>query len=84
MTTVGYGDRYPTTTSGRAVGFGLMLVGIALLGVVTASIASWLIDRVREVDQAEHAATRSDIDALRRQIAELQQTMVAQMSGKRT
>jgi voltage-gated potassium channel len=82
MTTVGYGDRYPTTTSGRAVGFGLMLAGIALLGVVTASIASWLIDRVREVDQAEHAATRSDIDALRRQIAEWQQTMAAQMSEK--
>ena len=79
MTTVGYGERYPTTTGGRAVGFGLMLVGIALLGVVTASIASWLIDRVREVDQAEHAATRSDIEALRRQIAELQQMMAAQM-----
>jgi voltage-gated potassium channel len=47
ITTVGYGDRYPITTEGRFIAVGLMIGGIALLGVVTASIASWLIDRVR-------------------------------------
>jgi voltage-gated potassium channel len=40
MTTVGYGDRYPTTGEGRLVAGGLMLAGVALLGVITASLAS--------------------------------------------
>ena len=59
--TVGYGDRFPVTTEGRAVGAGLMLGGIALFGVVTATLASWLIDRVREVAEDEQAATRADL-----------------------
>jgi voltage-gated potassium channel len=78
MTTVGYGDKYPTTSSGRAVGFALMLAGIALLGVVTASLASWLIDRVREVDESSQSATRSDIEAVRAQIEQLQQLILSQ------
>jgi voltage-gated potassium channel len=54
MTTVGYGDRYPVTSIGRAVGFGLMLGGIALLGTVTATLASWLVESVQaEKEQAE-------------------------------
>jgi voltage-gated potassium channel len=75
MTTVGYGDRVPTTGEGRAVGFALMLAGIALLGVVTASIAAWLIDRVRQVDEAAQAATRGDIAALRAEIALLREQL---------
>lgn len=72
ITTVGYGDHYPITTQGRFIAVGLMIGGIALLGVVTASIASWLIDRVREEDQAAQNITRADIAALRDQISDLQ------------
>jgi len=43
VTTVGYGDRYPTSTEGRAIAFALMLVGISLMGVITASVAAWFI-----------------------------------------
>jgi voltage-gated potassium channel len=54
MTTVGYGDHYPVTSVGRVVAFGLMLGGIALLGTVTATMASWLVESVQaEKEQAE-------------------------------
>jgi voltage-gated potassium channel len=54
MTTVGYGDHYPVTSIGRAVALGLMLGGIALLGTITATLASWLVENVQaEKEQAE-------------------------------
>ena len=54
MTTVGYGDRYPVTAVGRLVAFGLMIGGIALLGTVTATLASWLVETAAaEKKQAE-------------------------------
>ncbi|GAA1451763.1 potassium channel family protein [Nocardiopsis tropica] len=43
VTTVGYGDYYPITTEGRLVAVGLMVIGIALVGVLTAAVASWFI-----------------------------------------
>jgi voltage-gated potassium channel len=67
VTTVGYGDRYPTTGTGRLVAVGLMLAGLALLGVVTASFASWLLDKVLEVEAESQAATRGDVQALAEQ-----------------
>ncbi|MEJ3652215.1 potassium channel family protein [Actinomycetes bacterium KLBMP 9759] len=47
ISTVGYGDRYPVTFEGRLVAAALMVAGIALLGVVTASIASWFVANLR-------------------------------------
>ena len=64
MTTVGYGDHFPVTMTGRLVGAALMLCGIALLGVVTASLASWMLARIRDIEQDTVAATRQDIEAL--------------------
>jgi voltage-gated potassium channel len=61
MATVGYGDRYPVTDGGRLVGFGLMIGGIALLGTVTATLASWLVESIQtEKEPAEdlHATVR--------------------------
>ncbi len=43
---VGYGDYYPVTTAGRFVAVGLMVVGIAVVGSVTAAVAAWLIGQV--------------------------------------
>jgi voltage-gated potassium channel len=63
ITTVGYGDHFPVTATGRAVSTSLMLAGIALLGTITASLASWLVERVT-VTEAEQAATRRDVEVL--------------------
>jgi voltage-gated potassium channel len=46
VSTVGYGDVYPVTTAGRLVATALMIVGIAVVGTVTASVAAWLVNEV--------------------------------------
>jgi voltage-gated potassium channel len=40
---VGYGDRYPTTTEGKFLAIALMIMGISLMGVITASVAAWFV-----------------------------------------
>jgi voltage-gated potassium channel len=82
MSTVGYGDRFPTTGDGRYIAAGLMLAGIALLGAVTASIAAWLIEQVRNAETEAQTATRGDIAELRAEIASLS-TALAQRDADR-
>ncbi|MBG6084516.1 potassium channel family protein [Zhihengliuella flava] len=48
--TVGYGDFYPVTGAGRAIAVVLMLSGIALLGSITAGVASWAVTSVEHQD----------------------------------
>lgn len=77
ISTVGYGDHYPVTTEGRLVALGLILGGVALLGVVTASIAAWLVENVRATEHDEQSATRADVAALSAHIEELHQMLAA-------
>jgi len=73
VTTVGYGDVYPVTNTGRVIDVLLMIGGISLVGVVTASLASWIIHSVAEEETASQAATAAHIDELRSEIRELAQ-----------
>lgn len=42
-TTVGYGDTYPVTAVGRLIASVIMLVGIGLIGTVSATVAAWFV-----------------------------------------
>jgi len=77
LSTVGYGDHYPVTTEGRCIAVALMVVGVALLGVVTASLATWLIEQVREIEEESDALQRQDILALREEVSRLRLTLEA-------
>ncbi|MCX5390454.1 potassium channel family protein [Streptomyces sp. NBC_00094] len=79
MTTVGYGDHAPTTGLGRVLAVGLMLSGIALLGVVTANIAAWFIARFDRDDAAERRQTEL-LETLTREVRELR-TEVARLTA---
>ncbi|QNE78226.1 two pore domain potassium channel family protein [Streptomyces finlayi] len=77
MTTVGYGDYAPTTGLGRMLAVGLMLSGIALLGVVTANIAAWFISHFESDSAADRlqmeaiVALTAEVRALRAEVTEL-------------
>ncbi|HXO47907.1 MAG TPA: ion channel [Mycobacterium sp.] len=71
VTTVGYGDVYPVTNTGRVIAVLLMIGGISLVGVVTAALASWIIERVTEEGSLMQAATVAHIEELRNEIRAL-------------
>jgi voltage-gated potassium channel len=76
ITTVGYGDFYPVSIQGRIIAVGVMIGGIALIGLVTATLASWIVERVSGV--TSRTATETQVDELRKEIAELKE-MIAEL-----
>jgi voltage-gated potassium channel len=73
VTTVGYGDVYPTSVWGRVVGMVVMLVGIGFLSVLTATIASYFVQH--------DTGNEEMLQALRRIEAELADVK-AQLAGR--
>lgn len=71
ISTVGYGDRYPVTFEGRVVAATLMIAGIALLGVVTASIASWFLANIRSTAAEAARITEDELRATSAQLTEV-------------
>jgi voltage-gated potassium channel len=51
LSTVGYGDVTPVTPGGRTIAVGLMACGLALLGAVTGSFFSWLLEVFTREDE---------------------------------
>jgi voltage-gated potassium channel len=56
IATVGYGDMVPVTAAGRVIGIVLMVVGLALVAIITASVASWFVSNSRGPEDEGNAA----------------------------
>lgn len=66
VTTVGYGDMYPVTGGGRIIAVGVMLLGISMLGVVSAGLAATL------VKQSSNGADADTQQTMVKQLQDLQ------------
>lgn len=64
VTTVGYGDKYPASPGGRGVAVVLMLVGIGLIGVLTATVASYFVEEKADQEKAELDQRLDRIEAM--------------------
>lgn len=82
VTAVGYGDHYPVTGEGRTVAAVLRLSGIALIGVITASLATWLINRGRGIAEGADLTTRQDIAQLAAEVAALRHELTRTRAGR--
>lgn len=66
-TTVGYGDIYPQTSEGRVIAMMLMVAGIGVIGIFTATVASIFIS----ADESESAAMGRRLEAIERKMDRL-------------
>lgn len=74
ITTVGYGDTYPVTGSGRVLGGLVMLVGVGLFGVVTGYLANKFLPSANG-EKSDSVAINKDasIQQLHKEIKELRE-----------
>ena len=69
VTTVGYGDKVPTEGIGRVVGAAVMIVAVALVAILTASITSTFVEAAQRRHRAGlEAEDRASAEALRQQL----------------
>lgn len=71
ITTVGYGDVYPVSASGKVIAAALMLTGIGLIGVITASVAAWFIGAEETQAMSREARLEAAVERLEDQIEAL-------------
>ncbi|WP_194894881.1 potassium channel family protein [Catenulispora pinisilvae] len=71
VTTVGYGDRYPVTAEGRVVGGALMVIGIGVMGMVTAALAYRFITTPEDPDTLPLEARLARLEAGLNEVAVL-------------
>lgn len=76
ITTVGYGDMFPVTLTGRIIAGLLMLTGIGLLSIATGTIASWFVEKLNATVEGIEEDTRQ-IEDLRAEVEHLRTLLEA-------
>ena len=92
VTTVGYGDKVPTSGFGRVVGATVMVVAVALIAILTASITSTFVEaaqRRRRVDdeveeRASAEALQQSLDQVNARLAAIEALLVVRDPGSGT
>lgn len=88
VTTVGYGDEFPKTTAGRALGMALMLIGIGFVAVLTGAVAGRFLSARIEESQEELSETfqEAELDELEElhEIAERLNALERRLSSSRS
>lgn len=77
VSTVGYGDTYPVTDTGRVIATGLMLFGVAMFSILTATLANSFARTAGE-NTTEQFAT------LHERLERIEQNQQAERSTRRT
>jgi voltage-gated potassium channel len=77
VTTVGYGDEYPVTNSGRIVGVLLMTIGVGLFGVITGYLANAFL-KPKSAEQDEQEAISTTPDNLQAGLQEIKRIILEQ------
>jgi voltage-gated potassium channel len=70
VTTVGYGDIFPVTPEGRLVAVVLMLTGIGVIGVFTATVASLLLEE-QQTQNPDITEILARLERIERALADL-------------
>ena len=77
ITTVGYGDRFPVTTEGRAISVFIMLLGISLFSLITASVAAMFVKPSAEKQEAT-------LEDVLQRLEEMEARLLAVQRGQNT
>lgn len=78
VTTVGYGDYVPVTGPGRVAAVFLMAGGVVVVGLVVATISSWVVERASRGHDEAVPATRADMRALTAELQKAAQRVEAE------
>ena len=72
ITTVGYGDFYPTTLPGRVIAVVLMTAGVGLFGTFTAYVASFFLQQEEKKEERRDEEILSELQAIRHRLVRLE------------
>ena len=87
MSTVGYGDQYPITNPGRALGTVIIIIGVGVFGTLTGYLANLFLSPSKKKETAEEPNVQKKLSSLKDLVAQQQEAITdleSMMDGKQT